>query len=79
MWAFGTARCRDAALLHAAVERAAVLGRRRSYTTSRQPLVLLGAFRSLGLQATEADSVLVREVQRLKAAEQKALEAQGSA
>jgi hypothetical protein len=70
LWALGTANCRDNGLLHAAVERAALLGRRRVYASSRQPLVLLNALRALGLAATEADSVLIQEVRRLKHLEQ---------
>lgn len=70
MWAFGAANCRDAGLLHAAAERAAALGRGRAFSSSRQPRVLLAAFRALGLQATEADAVLLHELRRLRASEE---------
>lgn len=69
MWAYATANCRDVSLLLAAAERAAVLARCGAFTCSRQPLGVLGAFRSLGFGATVADAGLASEVARLKAVE----------
>jgi hypothetical protein len=50
----------------AAAARAADLAREQAFSSSRQPLALIGTFRALGLAASEADSLLAAEVQRLK-------------
>jgi hypothetical protein len=66
MWAYAAASCRVPYLTLAAATRAAELARQQAFSSSRQPLALIGAFRALGLAASEADSVLAAEVLRLK-------------
>jgi hypothetical protein len=57
--------------------KAAELSRCNVFSSSRQPLALLGSFRALGLSSSQADGLLAAEVQRLKQREAAAAEAQG--
>jgi hypothetical protein len=66
MWAYAAASCPVPHLTHAAAARAAELARCQAFSSSRQPLALLGSFRALGLSSSQADRLLAAEVQRLK-------------
>ncbi|WIA23630.1 hypothetical protein OEZ85_000335 [Tetradesmus obliquus] len=66
MWAYAAASCRVPHLTHAAAARAAELAKSNAFSSSRQPLALLGSFRALGLSSSQADSWLASEVTRLK-------------
>jgi hypothetical protein len=70
MWAYGAAQCVHKDLLHAAAKRAARLASLQTFSSSRQAAVLLRAFRVLGLGLmTEVNSLLMGEVDRLRALE----------
>lgn len=66
MWAYAAANCQIRSLVRAAAHRTVVLGRACAFSTSRQPAVLLGAFKALGALWPAVQQMLDAELDRLR-------------